>query len=262
MASDGNDQDAEYTLSKLLQMGTVEDYQREFEMLIKRVKPQNLDEAFSLACSAESRFANLDIWEFLRSNPSTLGEDFFKARITEARFEIIAKEDKEHIVEKKIDLILPLQGEFALPKAKGSLNANEYIGVEEVVGGGEALEIGEDDDLGDAATDGGDDGVESGNISILNSLIGHGSPRSLQLWGKIGKGDVHVYIGRGETLLCENMCAHVASEIQGLRRKVDLYVLMMKGMLRWQQQQQIVTNAKIQRRLWDLGIKRISKTSP
>ncbi|GJY19311.1 hypothetical protein Tco_0390802 [Tanacetum coccineum] len=224
--------------------------------------------------------------EFLRSNPSTLGEDFFKARITEARFEIIVKEDKEHIVEKKIDVILPLQGKVASPKAKGSLNADEYIGVEEVVGGGEALGIDEDDDLGDAATDGGDDAVESGDISILNSLIGHGSPRSLQLWEKIGKGDVHVlidngrthnfirpdvveklclpthfmkvfkvYIGRGETLLCENMCAHVASEIQGLRRKVDLYVLMMKGMLRRQQQQQIATNAKIQRRLWDPRIK-------
>ncbi|GJY36857.1 hypothetical protein Tco_0422235 [Tanacetum coccineum] len=205
MASDGNDQDAEYALSKLLQMGTVEDYQREFEMLIKRVtipesllksfyisglkldlqclllrsNPKTLDEAFSLARAAETRFANLDIWEFLRSNPSTLGEDFFKARITEARFEIIAKEDKEHIVEKKIDVILPLQGEFASPKAKGSLNADEYIGVEEVVGGGEALGIGEDDDLGDAAMDEGDDAVESGDISILNSLIGHGSLRSL-----------------------------------------------------------------------------------
>ncbi|GKA51605.1 probable protein phosphatase 2C 42 [Tanacetum coccineum] len=86
--------------------------------------------------------------EFLRSNPLTLGEDFFKARTTEARFEIIVKEYKEHIVEKKIDVILPLQGEFASPKAKGSLNADEYISVEEVVGGGEALGIGQDDDLG------------------------------------------------------------------------------------------------------------------
>ncbi|GKD58031.1 hypothetical protein Tco_1295540 [Tanacetum coccineum] len=124
MASDGSDQEAEYALSKLLQMGTVEDYQREFEMLIKlvtipesllksfyisghkldlqclllRSNPKTLDEAFSLARAAETRFANLDIWEFLRSNPSTLGEDFFKARITEARFEIISNEEKEHAV--------------------------------------------------------------------------------------------------------------------------------------------------------------------
>ncbi|GKC27071.1 hypothetical protein Tco_1034365 [Tanacetum coccineum] len=254
MESDGNDQDAEYALSKLLQMGTVKDYQREFEMLIKRVtipesllksfyisglkldlqclllrsNPKTLDEAFSLARAAETRFANLDIWVFLRSNPSTLGEDFFKARITEARFEIIAKKDKEHIVEKKIDVNLPLQGEFASPEVKWSLDADEDIGVDDVssaidgvfnigesnvesievrskfgefsenkasleevvVGGGKVLGVGEDDDLCNAATDGGDDTVESGNISILNSLIGHGSPRSLQLCGTIGTTEV------------------------------------------------------------------------
>ncbi|GJR77484.1 hypothetical protein Tco_0089849 [Tanacetum coccineum] len=58
-----------------------------------------------------------------------LGEDFFKSRITKARFKIISKEDKEHIVEKKIDVILPLQGEFASPEVKGSLDADEDIGV-------------------------------------------------------------------------------------------------------------------------------------
>ncbi|GJR19516.1 hypothetical protein Tco_0968043 [Tanacetum coccineum] len=36
-----------------------------------------------------------------------------------------------------------------------------------------------DDNLCNAATDGGDDTVESGDISIFNSLIGHGSPHSL-----------------------------------------------------------------------------------
>ncbi|GJX75500.1 reverse transcriptase domain-containing protein [Tanacetum coccineum] len=102
----------------------------EFEMLYKDGQ-----------IAAETRFANLDIWKFLRSNPSILGEDFFKACIAEARFEIIAKEDKEHIVEKKIDVILPLplQGEFASPEVKGSLDevkgsldADEDIGVDEV----------------------------------------------------------------------------------------------------------------------------------
>ncbi|GKC27070.1 hypothetical protein Tco_1034364 [Tanacetum coccineum] len=153
MESDGNDQDVECALSKLLQMGTVEDYQPEFEMLTKRVTiPESLLKSFYISG------LKLDLQcLLLRSNPSTLGKDFFKARITEARFEIIAKKDKEHIVEKKIDVNLPLQGEFASPKAKGSLNADEYISVEEVVGGGEALGIGQDDDLGDAATDGGDE---------------------------------------------------------------------------------------------------------
>nr|GEV57515.1 integrase, catalytic region, zinc finger, CCHC-type, peptidase aspartic, catalytic [Tanacetum cinerariifolium] len=98
-----------------------------------------------------------------------------------------------------LDVILPLQGEFASPKAKGSLNTDEYIGVEEVVGGDEAFGIDEDDDLGNAATNRGDDAVESNGVSILNSLIGHGSSHSLQLWGKIGKGDVRVLIDNGNT---------------------------------------------------------------
>ncbi|GKE91032.1 retrotransposon-related protein, partial [Tanacetum coccineum] len=102
--------------------------------------------------------------------------------------------------------------------------------------------------------------MERGDILILNSLVGHGSPRSLQLWGSLGSGKVHVlidngsthnfvqpgvvermqlpitdikpfkvYIGSGEPLLCENLCAHVSLEIQGLHIDVDLYVLPMKG---------------------------------
>ncbi|GJT23351.1 reverse transcriptase [Tanacetum coccineum] len=102
--------------------------------------------------------------------------------------------------------------------------------------------------------------VESGDISILNSLVGHGSPRSLQLWGTIGSGNVHVlidngsthnfvrpdvvermclpikatnafkvYIGSGETLLCESLCSQVTIRMQGLTMEVDLYVLPMQG---------------------------------
>nr|GEU40162.1 RVP_2 domain-containing protein [Tanacetum cinerariifolium] len=234
------DQDAKYALSKLLQMGTVEDYQREFEMLIKRVTiPEYL----------LSRFISPDLnWIY-----NVYSLEFFKACITEARFEIIAKEEKEHIVENKIDVILPLQGEFASPKAKGSLNADEYIGVEEVVAGGKALRIGEDDDLGDSVTNAGKDW--QGDVHVL---IDNGSTHNFIRTDVVKKLCLpthftkvfKVYIGRGETLLCENMCAHVAIEIQCLRKKVDLYMLLMKGIFR-RQQQQIATNAKIQRRLWD-----------
>ncbi|GJT03942.1 hypothetical protein Tco_0838404 [Tanacetum coccineum] len=113
MASDGSDPDAEYALSKLLQMGTVAEYQNEFEMLIKRVttpksllksfyisglkpalqcalfrsNPKTLEEAFSLALAAEARFTNQQLWELLRSYPLTSGESVFRARITEAHFE-------------------------------------------------------------------------------------------------------------------------------------------------------------------------------
>ncbi|GJZ18396.1 retrotransposon-related protein [Tanacetum coccineum] len=116
----------------------------------------------------------------------------------------------------------------------------------------------EEDDMGVAIGDEGEDAVENRDISILNSLIGHGSPLSLQLWGKIGKGDVHVlidndsthnfirpdvvekmclpikstkafkvYIGSRESLLCESVCSSVTIHIQGV--EVDLYVLPMQG---------------------------------
>ncbi|GKD87091.1 hypothetical protein Tco_1358245 [Tanacetum coccineum] len=113
IALGGSDRDAEDALSKLLQMGTVAEYQNEFEMLINRVTGisksllktcyisglklalqcallrlnlTTLDEAFSLARATEARFTNLKLLELLRSNPTTLGEAFFRALITEARF--------------------------------------------------------------------------------------------------------------------------------------------------------------------------------
>nr|GEY77139.1 hypothetical protein [Tanacetum cinerariifolium] len=104
------------------------------------------------------------------------------------------------------------------------------------------------------------DSMKTGHISILNSLIAHESPRSLKLWGTMGSGDVHVlidngsthnfvqlniverlrlpvqttndfkvYIGSGESLLCENMCLQVTISMKGLTMEVDLYVLPMNG---------------------------------
>ncbi|GKB57196.1 hypothetical protein Tco_0913382, partial [Tanacetum coccineum] len=80
MASGGSERDSKDTLSKLLQMGTVVEYEME-------LNPTTLGEAFSLALATEARFTDLQLWELLRSNPTTLGEAFFIARITEARFE-------------------------------------------------------------------------------------------------------------------------------------------------------------------------------
>ncbi|GJS03981.1 ty3-gypsy retrotransposon protein [Tanacetum coccineum] len=64
-----------------------------------------------------------------------------------------------------------------------------------------------------------EDAMKSRDISILNSLVDHGSPRSLQLWGMLGSG--------GCTLL---WIIEVTIDIQGLRMDVDLYVLPMKGL--------------------------------
>ncbi|GKE19407.1 hypothetical protein Tco_1426984 [Tanacetum coccineum] len=95
MASNGNDPDAEYALSRLLQRGTVAEYQKEFEMLISRVtgkyesllasiytfvlKPAlirallwsnltTLGEAFALACVAEAQLQDLEETTLPKSN--------------------------------------------------------------------------------------------------------------------------------------------------------------------------------------------------
>nr|GEW34557.1 hypothetical protein [Tanacetum cinerariifolium] len=73
-----------------------------------------------------------------------------------------------------------------------------------------------------------DEAMESGDISILNSLVGHGVVKRMQL-PISGMKPFKVYIGSGETRLCENMCTQVAIDIQGLHMEVDLYVLPMKG---------------------------------
>nr|GEW86904.1 ammonium transporter 3 member 1-like [Tanacetum cinerariifolium] len=51
MALDGSDRDAKYALSKLLQMGTVAEYQSEFEILINRVNDET--KGFSIAENIE-----------------------------------------------------------------------------------------------------------------------------------------------------------------------------------------------------------------
>ncbi|GKE54324.1 hypothetical protein Tco_1489480 [Tanacetum coccineum] len=95
MASGDSDRDAEYTLSRLLQ----------------RVALQI---------------------ELLRARPTTLEEAFSLTRLINAHFEAITEKEKEHIIKKKADTILSLQSELASPEVKGSLDADEDIGVDEV----------------------------------------------------------------------------------------------------------------------------------
>lgn len=86
MASGSSDQDA---LSKLLQMSTVAEYQSEFEVLINRVTgiSENLLKSFDISSLKPDLQCAL-----LRSNPTTLGEAFSLARVTEARF----KDQRSH----------------------------------------------------------------------------------------------------------------------------------------------------------------------
>ncbi|GJT97993.1 ty3-gypsy retrotransposon protein [Tanacetum coccineum] len=54
------------------------------------------------------------------------------------------------------------------------------------------------------------DSLETGDVSCLNSLVGHGSPRSLQLWGTISSTEVTL-------------------TLQGFTITVDLFVLPLQG---------------------------------
>ncbi|GKF75235.1 hypothetical protein Tco_0224679 [Tanacetum coccineum] len=85
MASVGSDLEAEYALSKLLQMGTMAEYENEFEMLINRVTgiPQSLLIPFYISWLKLHLQRELN----LVSRPTTLGDVFSLARIIEARFE-------------------------------------------------------------------------------------------------------------------------------------------------------------------------------
>nr|GEX57271.1 hypothetical protein [Tanacetum cinerariifolium] len=117
MASDGSDQDARYALSKLLQRGTVAEYESEFLMLIKRVTviSESLLKSFYI-------FGLKSVLQcaLLRLAPITLGEAFSIVRIIEARFETIAWK-KLNIIE----IVLSWPSEEAPPVIKGSLDANE-----------------------------------------------------------------------------------------------------------------------------------------
>ena len=129
MASGGSDQDADYALSKLLQMGTVAEYESEFVVLANQVTW--ISESLLTPFYISGLKVKLQI-ELLRARPTTLGEAFSLAHIVEARFEAIEENENEHIIEKKKDTIPSLQSEIASPEIKRSLDADKYIDVDVV----------------------------------------------------------------------------------------------------------------------------------
>ncbi|GKC52217.1 ty3-gypsy retrotransposon protein, partial [Tanacetum coccineum] len=210
--------------------------------------------------------------ELLVSKPTTLGEAFSLATVTEARLDdqrsptsltattatsvVQQKPSATRVLGAKADAgkppLLPTPAATTKPLAIKWISPAER---QERLNKGLCFNC--DNKWLDANAE---EAVESGDISILNSLIGHGSPRSLQLWGTIGTRDVHVlidngsthnfvrpdvvekmqlpvastkafkvYIGSGESLLCERVCSQITLCMQGLTIEVDLYVLPMKG---------------------------------
>ncbi|GKB99725.1 hypothetical protein Tco_0985862 [Tanacetum coccineum] len=107
MAPGGSDRDAEYALSKLLQMSTVAEYENEFVVLANRVTGISESLLTSFYISGLKLTLQIDL---LRARPTTLGEAFALARITEARFEderattVIAKPNDLNIAVKVQDI--------------------------------------------------------------------------------------------------------------------------------------------------------------
>ncbi|GKE78986.1 ty3-gypsy retrotransposon protein [Tanacetum coccineum] len=145
-------------LLKLLQLGTVKDYQREFEKLMNRATdiPDSLLIFFYI-----SRLKLHLQREILVSRPTTLGDTFSLALITEARLD---------------DQAAPVVG--TTTKTFGNNGGDES------------------ESSGSVTPTENEEAIESGDTSILNFLFGHGSPRSLQL---LGTGKVHILIDNGST---------------------------------------------------------------
>ncbi|GJR48265.1 hypothetical protein Tco_1316368 [Tanacetum coccineum] len=243
-------EDPRRALSKLLQLGTGEDYQREFEKLMNRVT--DIPDSLLISFYISGLKLNLQ-YELLVSRPTTLGDAFSLARITEAPSPVVkgplnADEDiGVDEVRSAIDCVFDM-GESNMEGMEVRSKFGEFSennkSVEEVVSGGEALGVGEDHDSGNAAMDGGDDAVKSEDISILNSLIGHGNPRFSQLCETIDTMDVQVLIDKEVDKEVKYDVYTLYVLIPFLKHLNDHYIKKKK------------MKATMQRRLWDPGIKK------
>ncbi|GJS43646.1 retrotransposon-related protein [Tanacetum coccineum] len=230
------------------------------ELLVS--KPTSLGDAFSLACVTEARSddqvtltTSSGLVSFSRvQTPKPTTPHVTMTRPKDPKTPLISTATKPPLV---IKWISPAERQERLSKGLCFNCDNKWVCRHKCPRKFLLLMADEEDDTVQESEE---DAVESDDISILNSLIGQGSPRSLQLWGTIGSCTMHVlidngsthnfvrpyvvekmrlpvqstkpfkvYIGSRETLLCESICSQVMLSMQGLTMEVDLYVLPMKG---------------------------------
>nr|GEV69837.1 hypothetical protein [Tanacetum cinerariifolium] len=184
-------------LSKLLETGTVAQYQGEFEKLMNRVT--DISETLLISFYISGLKPNLQR-ELLVAKPATLREVFALVRVMEAR--LMDQQSRTVIITTATSIMAEHQERLN----KGlCFNCDNKWARGHKCPGKILLLMAEDSDVtGQDMEADATDAVENGDISILNSLIGHESPRSLQLWGIISLGE-------------------------GMVMEVDLYVLPMKG---------------------------------
>ncbi|GKE11475.1 hypothetical protein Tco_1415026, partial [Tanacetum coccineum] len=158
-------EDSQGALSKLLQMGTIAQYQTR----VVGSKPTSLDDALSLARSA------------LLPTPSKDGGVNTSAAPLAIKW-ISPAERQERLSE---GLCFNCDNKWV----RGHKCPDKFL----------LVMADEEDDREPTTKTTQEDVVESGDILILNSLVGHGSPRSLQLWGSSGSGKVHILIDNCST---------------------------------------------------------------
>nr|GEV11849.1 retrotransposon protein, putative, unclassified [Tanacetum cinerariifolium] len=112
--------DSQGALSKLLQLGTIEDYQQEFEKLMNKVT--NIPDSLLISFYILGLKLNLQ-HELLMSRPTTLGDALSLARIIEAHFEAIA--EKGQNIKEETDTTISLSIEEVSHVVKGPLDASE-----------------------------------------------------------------------------------------------------------------------------------------
>nr|GEU83997.1 retrovirus-related Pol polyprotein from transposon TNT 1-94 [Tanacetum cinerariifolium] len=112
---------------------------------------------------------------------------------------------------------------------------NKWVGKHKCLGKFLLLMADEEEDTEQMTEEMQEDTIKSRDIMILNLLVGHDSPRLLQLWGTLGAGKVHILIDNGSTHnfvqpgVVERMKLPLtALDIQGLQMDMDLYLLPMK----------------------------------
>ncbi|GJY78022.1 hypothetical protein Tco_0483823 [Tanacetum coccineum] len=232
MASGGSDRDAEYTLSKLLQIGTVAEYESEFVVLANRVTGISESLLTSFYISGLKLTLQIDL---LRARPTTLGEAFALARITEARFE---DERATTVIAKPNDLNIAVQVQDI---EETTLHTSDKVEVVSTSMVATSEEHGYQDGFCMVATYE-EQGCQDGLKPVTTR-----SPA-----GK--KGDLGAITSKGGPPDHMRASEKELDVLKSLLKQKSMF-RRQERMLRRQEQKRLAKDAKIQRRIWDPGIK-------
>ncbi|GJR81330.1 hypothetical protein Tco_0152115 [Tanacetum coccineum] len=203
MASGNSDRDA---LSKLLQIGTVAEYQSEFVVLANRVTGISESLLTSFYISGVKLTLQIDL---LRAGPTTLEEAFALARITDDRFE---DERATTVIAKPNDLNIAVHVKDIEETTLHTSDKAEVVSTSMVATYEEY-------------------GSLAGKKGDLDAITSKGGPPD------------HIRASEKELVVLKSPL-----EQKSMFRRQE-------RMLRRQEQQRLAKDAKIQRRIWDPGIK-------